>query len=312
MRVLLAEDDTASRRIIHVNLEQWGYDVVDVANGQQALNVLDGPGAPTLAVLDWLMPEIDGIEVCRRVREFSREPYTYIILLTSKGQKEDIVEGLECGADDYVVKPFNPHELRVRLRAGERIVVLQQQLIAARERMRDLATKDMLTGLFNRAAILEELTKQRSRAARSGSPFHLCMLDLDHFKAVNDTYGHGAGDDTLKESAACILSALRDYDAAGRYGGEEFLVVLVGGDFTVAGRVADRIRERISALSMSVDDRSYGITASIGMVTIERPPMPSVELILKAADEALYAAKREGRNRTVHVRMDELPVSMAT
>ena len=225
MDILIADDDPVSRRLLQVSLGHAGYRVISAANGLEALQALDAVDYPRLCVLDWMMPELDGVDVCRKIREQAREPYVYVILLTSKAGQKEIVEGLESGADDYIVKPFDLHELKARLRSGRRILDLQQELVSARELLRTQATHDSLTGLLNRAAILDLLNKELSRSIRKKEPVATIMADLDHFKHINDTYGHQAGDAVLRQAASRMQSALREYDAMGRYGGEEFLVV---------------------------------------------------------------------------------------
>lgn len=296
MKVLIAEDDAVSRHVIKANLEKWGYQVIETRDGGEAWKILSSDDAPNLALLDWVMPEIDGIEVCRRIRAMGREPYIYVILLTAKAQKEEMIEGLECGADDYVVKPFHPHELRVRLRAGERIVALQQQLIDAREKLRELATRDTLTGILNRGAVYDLLRQELERGVRGKTPVHICMLDIDHFKRINDTLGHPAGDEVLRETAARIRHALRAYDTVGRYGGEEFLVILPGGTSESAHAVAERIRICINDSPVRVQENEVAITASLGLASVEMPTSVEPDTLLKEADLALYEAKHSGRD----------------
>ena len=224
--VLIADDDPVSRRLLQVSLTGAGYRVVTAADGSESLRILNREDSPRLVVLDWMMPSLDGVDVCRTVRRSGREPYLYIILLTAKGQQTEIIEGLEAGADDYITKPYDLQELKARLRAGKRILELQEQLVGAREQLRVQATHDSLTGLFNRPAILEHLEREIVRSNREKKPMAVIMADLDHFKEINDTYGHQAGDCVLQETTRRMASSCRAYDFVGRYGGEEFLVVV--------------------------------------------------------------------------------------
>src|SRR5579864_7672032 len=225
-RVLVAEDDPVSRRVLEVRLRQWGYEVIAIDNGVQALEVVQADDSPELLLLDWMMPGIDGIELCRSVRAMNKPVYPYILLLTARDAKQDLIAGFEAGADYYLTKPFHADELHARLRAGGRILGLQNDLIRAREELRFHATHDVLTGVWNRKGIMELLDKELARAHRTGESLGLMMIDLDHFKTVNDTYGHAAGDAVLKEVAHRLVHSVRAYDLVGRYGGEEFLVIL--------------------------------------------------------------------------------------
>src|SRR5947209_13468935 len=203
MKVLIADDSATSRILLRSTLQRWGYQVVVAESGEQALDILSGPDSPPMAILDWVMPFLTGPEVCQKIRgEAHREPYTYILLLTSKNTKNETVEGLDAGADDYVVKPFDEHELQVRLRAGKRIVDLQMDLLRAREELRERANKDLLTMLPNRSAIGTALEQEIARCHRDRRSVGVILLDIDHFKKINDTYGHFAGDEVLRETAA--------------------------------------------------------------------------------------------------------------
>jgi diguanylate cyclase (GGDEF)-like protein len=295
MKVLIADDDPISLTLLRSALQRWGYEVVVAKDGEQAWAALSGSNAPTLAVLDWMMPGLTGPQVCRKVRELSREPYTYIILLTSKNTKSETVEGMEAGADDYVVKPFHDHELQVRLRAGKRIIDLQTELLDAREELRDRANKDLLTMLPNRSAIQDLLEQELSRCHREGRTVGVILLDLDHFKRVNDTLGHLAGDTVLRETAGRFRSNMRTYDRIGRYGGEEFLVVLPNCDLEQATHQAERLRSRLDQQPVFVDGTQLCVTASFG-VTVSDGGERSPEVLIRVADEALYRAKASGRN----------------
>jgi two-component system, cell cycle response regulator len=295
MRVLIADDSATSRLLLRSALKRWGYEAVIAENGAQAWEILAAPDAPSMAILDWVMPHMTGPEVCRRVRETHREPYTYILLLTSKNTKNETVEGLEAGADDYIVKPFDEHELQVRLRAGKRIIDLQMNLLTAREELRERANKDVLTMLPNRPAIAAVLELELARCHRDQRTVGVILLDIDHFKKINDTYGHFAGDAVLRETAARLRGNMRPYDQVGRYGGEEFLVILPNCDLEQAATQAERMRQKLHTEMMIVDGAEMHVSASFG-VTVSDGSERSPEVFVRVADEALYRAKANGRN----------------
>lgn len=296
-RILVAEDDPISRRMLQAFLAKWGYRVDVAADGMQALEALQQPDAPQLAVLDWMMPELEGPEVCRKIRETTERPYTYILLLTARGQKDDLLRGLESGADDYLTKPFDAQELRARLRVGERILDLQRNLISAREELRFRATHDVLTEISNRASVLEATQRECARQIRDGGPVSVIILDLDHFKSVNDRHGHLCGDQVLREAARRIASCVRTYDTVGRYGGEEFLVVAPTTDGTGSLALAERIRLSIEP-PMETETGPITITVSCGVASSEGSNPLTANALLRRADEALYRAKGAGRNRS--------------
>src|SRR5271169_489306 len=218
MRILIADDEPVSRRMLQAMLAKWGYNVVSAADGDAAWEMLKSPDPPRMALLDWMMPGQNGVDVCRALRKLRPEPYTYILLLTAKNAKESVVEGLESGADDYLTKPFHPQELKARLRVGLRLLDLEDTLVEAREAMRFKATHDALTGVWNRGTILETLEREITRSRREGASLGVLIGDLDHFKSVNDTYGHLAGDDVLREVTRRMQAEVRAYDAVGRFG----------------------------------------------------------------------------------------------
>ena len=295
--VLVAEDDPMFRTILKSWLENWGYRVIVAQDGTAAWNILQQERPPELLILDWVMPGLDGLQLCRRIRERQTTPYQYILLVTAKDDAEDVVTGLEAGADDYLTKPLDRSELRARLRVGRRILTLQKGLIQAREALRFQATHDVLTGIWNRGALLDLLQREIERASRSQSSTGLLMLDLDHFKKVNDTYGHLAGDVVLREVARRISEVVRSYDLVGRYGGEEFLVVLPDCFKDQALQSAERIRAVIAERPVLSAGVEILVTASIG-VTVTTADSVAEKEILAIADTALYAAKSAGRNCT--------------
>ena len=297
MKILIADDSIVSRHLLEATLRKWGYDVMVACDGAEALELLQREDAPALIILDWMMPGMTGVEVCRRIRERDSEPYTYILLLTSKSQKEDLIEGMDAGADDYITKPFDQNELQVRLRAGIRLVDLQTQLLKAREDLRDQATRDSLTRLWNRSSILTELGRELARSEREARPLGVVIVDLDHFKNVNDTYGHLAGDAVLREAARRMQNSIRQYDSIGRYGGEEFLILFPGCGESEIYAQADRLRKQLAQSEMSVNDTSLRVTASFGATTALPGEVWTEEALIRKADEALYVAKKSGRNR---------------
>lgn len=299
MKILAAEDNPVFQTVLRGMLTKWGYDVIVAKDGNEALRALESEDAPRLALLDWMMPGIDGVDVCRRVRSMGREPYIYILLLTARNEAQDLVEGIDAGADDYLTKPFNHAELRARLRAGQRILELQEQLLEAREALRQEATHDALTGLLNRRAILGLLQVELERASRERLPLAVLMADLDHFKQINDRYGHLAGDAVLRGAANRMRSSVRSYDAIGRYGGEEFLIVLPGGNGEGALAQAERLRLAVANEPFAFSGQCHPVTCSIGVCWHPPGALRDADTLIREADVSLYAAKENGRNCTV-------------
>lgn len=297
MEILIAEDDPVSRKILKALLTKWGYTVTEASDGAQAWSHLQMEDRPRVAILDWMMPEMDGPQVCKKVREreAGKEVYTYIIILTAKGAKEDIIEGMEAGADDYLVKPFDPQELRVRVRAGQRIVDLQIQLKSVQEELRRQSITDPLTGVLNRRATLERFQLEMSRASREKRPIGVVMIDVDHFKKVNDRWGHICGDEVLKEVAARVKGSLRVYDVFGRMGGEEFMAVLPGTTLPLALSVAERLRVAVSSRPVDTSKGKIPVTISLGVS--QWAEGEELERAMDRADKALYLAKERGRDR---------------
>lgn len=301
MKILIADDDPVSRRLAERMLKNFGYEVISVANGRDAARELCAAGGPRLALIDWMMPELDGLGVCREVRSKQDQSYVYILLLTSKQSSEDVVEGLKAGADDYLTKPCHPGELQARLHTGQRILSLEDRLVEAREEMRFKATHDTLTSLWNRGAVIALLKSELSRSIRERLPVSLLMCDIDHFKQINDIHGHLAGDEVLQEVSKRLLDSVRAYDAVGRYGGEEFLIVLGGCKRDDLKMRAEQMRIGICGSPFSTTYGSISVSLSVGAVTIENWNISaSLEPFLKRADEALYRAKQAGRNRVVY------------
>jgi diguanylate cyclase (GGDEF)-like protein len=266
-------------------------------DGDQAWAALQRPDAPEIAILDWLMPGMTGPEICIKLRAREQEHYIYVILLTALTELSALVEGLESGADDFIVKPFRTPELYARLRAGQRILDLQRELLDKQAEIEIIATRDFLTGLWNRRAILERLDAELTRAAREAAPLGVIMLDLDHFKRINDEYGHAEGDRVLQETAKRLSAALRSYDYLGRYGGEEFVVFTPNCNTEQTLAIAERLRASLSDSLMKVSAGSIQITGSFGVSSAIAGANHDMKLLLAAADRALYRAKNLGRNR---------------
>ena len=305
MKVLIAEDEKISRMVLANALANHGYEVLQAHDGQEAWDIFQKEKEDIyIAILDWQMPKMDGIELCQKIKDASLSHYVYVIFLTGKKDIDSIVEGLETGADDYLPKPFDRRELLSRLKVGLRLIEFEKALREANEKLHTLAITDGLTGISNRRAIFERLRSEISRAVRGNSLFCLIMLDIDHFKKVNDTYGHGAGDKVLVEIVNRIKSELRPHDDIGRYGGEEFLVGISKADSKISRVIAEKLRTCICKRPFQIEDRKIDVSLSLGVVNF----MPSrdndindlLEAMIKAADIALYKAKEAGRNRAVY------------
>lgn len=292
MKVLIAEDDLISRRVLEANLVEWGYDVIIASDGLEAWELLQKPGAPNLVISDWMMPHMDGLELCRRIRQMESSGYIYFIILTAKGGKEDVIKGLEAGADDFLVKPFDRQELKYRARIGERIINLELRIL-------ELANTDALTGKLNRRAFMERTDQEIQRSFREEAPLSLILTDIDDFKKINDRHGHQVGDLVLQRFTEQLSKSLRPYDFVGRYGGEEFVVCLPGADISQAGSAAERMRRRVEEMKITLPDSSQSIqiTGSFGVASLSVGSKETMDLIIGRADENMYRAKREGKNR---------------
>ena len=291
MRILVADDDRISRELLVHALKEWEHDPVPARDGIEALKILRDDNPPTFMILDWMMPGMSGPDVCRFVRKISvNNPYVYILVLTGRKEKKNLIEALEAGADDFIQKPFDPEELRVRVRSAVRILELQSALLAK-------ARHDSLTGLLNHGAILEELDKEFNRCQRDNKPVSVLLADLDFFKKINDQYGHQAGDSVLYATAERIRSTCRSYDSVGRYGGEEFLIVLPGCDIQDAFKLSNRLRNSVAEIAAESPAGLIPFTISIGVASTKDFARISTTQLVQAADEALYKAKEKGRNR---------------
>jgi two-component system, cell cycle response regulator len=290
MRILVADDDEVTVAVLAELLRDLGHEAIITRNGTEAWEALLKADAPALAILDWMMPGIDGVEICRKLRQVRTKPYQYLIMLTARDQTQDLVESIESGADDYLKKPFDSRELRARVHAGERLLLLHDELRAQ-------ASFDGLTGLLNRATIMERLERELAQAQRKAQPTSVIMADLDNFKQINDRLGHAAGDDALREAAKRLPLRLRSYDEVGRYGGEEFLTLLPGCPGTAALQVAGRMRDALRSRPVSTSGGAIEVTASFGVATWDATQNQSAAALVAEADAALYRAKRAGRDR---------------
>ncbi len=295
MNVLIADDDRLSRRLLETAVARMGHDVTSVSDGNAALAALKRPDGPRLAILDWMMPGIDGPDICRQIRREASH-YVYVILLTARDRREDMLAGFEAESDDFLTKPLDVLELRARLRSGERVLTLQHDLLAAQRALSFEATHDALTGLWNRRAILDTLEREARRMAREGRALAIGLIDLDHFKQINDSLGHVTGDDVLREAARRMLAATREHEPLGRYGGEEFLMILPGAEGAVAAKAVDRLRDEVTRRPMPSGGGQLRITVSAG-VAWARDGVEHPRELVQLADWALYRAKHRGRNR---------------
>jgi two-component system, cell cycle response regulator len=308
--ILLAEDDPVTRMLMTRFLKKAGYEVDAVGDGTEALEHMSRRYYPIL-VTDWEMPEMDGVELCKAVRNLQLDGYVYALLLTARNAKEHIIAGLEAGADDYLIKPVHEPELIARLNTGRRILALEHSLRAANERNRILSITDALTGAFNRRYLMDQLPREVERCRRYANPLSVIMCDIDHFKQVNDVRGHASGDEVLQQFAARIQKSIRaNSDWLARLGGEEFLIVLPETDYEGAVTAAEKIRNIVVEAHFMTRGGNLQVTSSFGVASTEAqgPDMSlKVETLMKTADECLYRSKQSGRNRTTAV---EIPAAV--
>lgn len=300
MKLLIADDSRVSRTMLFGITNNWGYDVIIVEDGKQAWDVMQEENPPQLLLLDWEMPHMNGIEVCERVIAQYPENPPYIILLTSRTTSEDIVKGLSKGANDYLSKPFDSAELQVRLKVGKRMIEMQNKLNQTLIELKEIASHDSLTGILNRRSIMEHLAIEIKRTQRQNETLYIGMCDIDHFKRINDTYGHVVGDEVIKEVTVRMKETLREHDLIGRYGGEEFLLITPINTPPNAEMVYQRICSAISEQPIKINALSISVTVSCG-ITEYKPNLNSYELskLIDNADKALYKAKDEGRNKVI-------------
>jgi len=293
MRILIAEDEPLQRLLLETVLTELGHEVILTKNGDEALSVLCREEPARLAILDWMMPGIDGVQICSRIRAQSTRPYVYILLLTSRNQKRDLIEAFDAGVDDYLPKTVDPVELKARLRAGIRILELEDRLVAANETLRIQAMHDSLTGLLNRAAIVDVLQRELARSLCENRPVGVVLVDVDYFKKINDSFGHAEGDVVLQEISRRMRSSVRVYDSVGRYGGEEFLIVLPGCNAEETRERAEQIRATINKPGLG----KFGQTTSVSVGATAASKTEDYQNVMRIADAALYRAKWRGRNR---------------
>ncbi len=292
-KVLIAEDNAISGKILQKNIMDWGYEVVLAKDGEEAWSALNSEGIK-LAVLDWMMPEINGIQLCKKIRENDHQredqDYTYIILLTAKDEQEDLIKGFSAGADDYITKPFNNLELKARLKTGKRIIDLQKQI-------QEQVSRDGLTGLWNRKGMFHILAKEINRSQRDNLPLAVIMIDIDKFKAINDTHGHPIGDLVLQKVAQILKKNVRNYDEICRYGGDELLLILPNCTMAKTKKIAERLRKSVTEHKITDDVTSLHITISLGGASTENHSEDvTPEALIMAADKALLEAKNNGRD----------------
>lgn len=297
MKVLIAEDDMTSRIILNSVLKKWGFDPVMTCDGKEAWNIMQSEDAPRLAILDWQMPKMSGIEVCQRIRKIDTTDPPYLIVLTSKDEKKDIVNALDAGANDFISKPYDNAELQARINVGKRMVTLQSELGDAYKALKHEAMHDPLTNIYNRRAIMELLEKEIARAKREETGLCAGVCDLDYFKKVNDTYGHQIGDAVLIAFTRFVNDKLRLNDHLGRIGGEEFLIVASGSKDLQQNSLFERICKHVHNSKITTEKGNISITVSIGVA--QYTGVENSDTLLAAADKALYHAKKIGRDRVV-------------
>lgn len=295
MKILIAEDDAITSRILEKNLKNWGYEAVIAPSGEAAWEALQDE-ALRLAILDWMMPGMDGIEICKKVRRRRRFKYTYIILLSAKDRKQDIIAGLSSGADDYMTKPVNFLELRARLQTGKRIIELEDKLLLAQRQLKDLASRDSLTRLWNRSEIAKFLREELERSHREKKPLGVIMLDIDYFKKINDFFGHDVGDKALLQIVARVRNKVRKSDKVGRYGGDEIIIILPNCNMIEVKKIAERLRVAVARRGLKIGTELLPVTISAGCTSSENLSELSGEKLIRSADAALLRAKNQGRN----------------
>jgi len=306
MKILIAEDDLVSSRILQKNIENWGYKAVLARSGQAAWEALQDEEL-RLSILDWMMPGMDGVEVCRKIRHRKKYKYTYIILLSAKDRKQDIIAGLSSGADDYMTKPVNFLELRARLQTGRRIIDLEDKLLLIQNQLKDIASRDSLTKIWNRSEISKFLSEELERGLREKKPTGVVLLDLDHFKKINDFYGHAIGDQALLQVVSRLKRKIRKSDKIGRYGGDEIIIILPNCGLVEIKKVGERLRLAVGKIGIKTDLDTVPVTVSVGCATSELPGTASADKLIKAADRALLKAKGQGRNCVVVAGPDRKP-----
>jgi two-component system cell cycle response regulator len=296
LQVLVVDDSPVYRKLIEHALEDGGYAPLFAQNGREALD-LYGQHAPAIVITDWMMPDFSGPELCERIRSHAQRAYTYIIVLTSISEKDNVVKGLAAGADDYLTKPFDPGELLARIGVGRRTIGLHREIEAKNKLLEEMAHTDPLTGLPNRRAIEDWAARQLRGAARHGFAMWVANADLDNFKSINDSYGHDAGDRVLQKFGEVLRESTRASDISGRMGGDEFLLVMTHLDEKSARLTVERLRKQFAALQFSFGEDVVSVTASFGIAGFQGKEPPDFTKLVRQADKALYSGKRAGRNQ---------------
>lgn len=304
MKVLVVEDDLVLQMAVKKVFDEMGFETILCSDGETAFKIITTEKI-RLAIIDWILPGIDGLTLCRKMRKLRLSRYVYMIILTSMSSKENLVEALDAGADDFIAKPFDENELAARARVGMRIIQLENKLVNSQKKLIKLAKEDPLTGIMNRRSLFDEILKELNRASREKSSVATILVDADNFKAINDTYGHLVGDMVLVQLAESLKDCCREYDKLGRYGGEEFLLLLPQTDREGAIHVAERMRRHINNNPINCGDKSISLTVSIGVSTISfgaehekyKINEQMMDDLIKKTDYALYVAKKEGKNR---------------
>jgi len=296
LQVLVVDDSPVYRKLIEHALEDGGYTPLFAQNGREALD-LYGQHTPAIVITDWMMPDFSGPELCERIRSHAQRAYTYIIVLTSISEKDNVVKGLAAGADDYLTKPFDPGELLARIGVGRRTIGLHREIEAKNKLLEEMAHTDPLTGLPNRRAIEDWAARQLRGAARHGYAIWVANADLDDFKSINDSYGHDAGDRVLQKFGEVLRESTRASDISGRMGGDEFLLVMTHLDEKSAQLTVERLRKQFAALQFSFGGDVVSVTASFGIAGFQGKEPPDFTKLVRQADKALYSGKRAGRNQ---------------
>jgi two-component system chemotaxis response regulator CheY len=299
VKILVVDDDKTLRKLLQASLSQSGDEIIAVGEGEKAWDILS-KGEISFVITDWNMPNLSGIDLIQRVRNYGFDQYVYMIMVTARSNREDILSGLEAGADDYLTKPISIQELRARISIGKRILNYQQRLRETQERLYDLATHDSLTGLLNRRALYDQISSEIERASQEERPLSVVLFDIDHFKGINDTYGHLIGDKVLQKVGSVIKKSIRPYDWVGRWGGEEFLVIMNQTPGETAQKAADRVRKAVDRITFErikgAEDLNVQISGGVGSLEADFQDW-DLDDLLHRADVALYEAKHKGRNQ---------------
>jgi two-component system, cell cycle response regulator len=294
-RVLIVDDSPVYRKLMEQVLEAEPYTLMYAKNGKEALE-LYREHAPAIVITDWMMPDLSGLDLCHQIRRDTSHGYAYLILMTSNSAKTNVIQGLRAGADDYLTKPFDAGEMLARIEVGRRTVQLHQELAAKSRRLEEAARTDPLTGLPNRRALEEWACNYLHGAARHGFYFWVALCDVDSFKAINDTFGHEAGDTVLRVFSELLMGSIRKSDVCGRLGGDEFLILMTHVDPADIQLTFNRLREKFAELSFPFAGQAVKLTVSFGVAGFEGKALVDLKTLLREADRMLYEAKRQGRN----------------